>query len=75
MVTYNGTFTPYLDGVADGVTTTVALQGVTEDEIAELGSFNQGASRSLRGPVDDVRIYHRALKATEVTQLFNLGSP
>jgi hypothetical protein len=38
----------------------------------EIGAF-AGASYFLKGSLDDVRIYSRALSAHEIQQLYNMG--
>ena len=63
--TYNGASgqTLYIDGVA--TTATVANQTATPT-VAYLGVAIARTARSFNGSVDDVRIYSRALSATEI---------
>jgi hypothetical protein len=75
---YNGTdLRVYMDGVLD-VTTPVAQTGTITDDDREL-SFGDHAddgdvsNRNYEGLLDEVRIYNRALSATEVKQLYNQG--
>ena len=40
-----------------------------------IGRFNNsGIESCAKGKIDDVRIYNRALSATEVKKLYNLGT-
>jgi len=67
----------YVNGVDDGgsysgsggsmVNTTGSLRLGTFTDCSGTGNY------SINGGVDDVRIYNRALSATEVKQLYNLG--
>jgi len=62
----SGTITFYIDGKSDGGG-------------ADSGSFTattigiDNAGEKFNGLLDDIRIYSRALSATEVSQLYNLG--
>jgi len=38
-----------------------------------LGKYEADPSRNFNGLIDDVRIYNRALSATEIRQLYNMG--
>jgi hypothetical protein len=76
--TYDGTnWNLYIDGAlansnvgAFGALTT-SLN--TYIGVANVGAFG-GISRFFSGTIDDVRLYNRTLSATEIKQLFNLGS-
>ena len=78
----NSVVRAYRDGElispGDRATTTTALSidsggllfGQEQDTVG--GGF--GATQSLDGTLDDVRIYNRALSATEIRQLYNQGA-
>jgi peptidoglycan hydrolase-like protein with peptidoglycan-binding domain len=65
----------YRDGVLINSSSNAGLVDIDTD-----GSFNftigsavTGGSSSIPGTIDDVRVYNRALSATEITQLSSLG--
>jgi hypothetical protein len=72
-------------GVADTVTSWIYIDGELNntgdaDPIADnsgnllsIGAISEGGANNLDGSLDDVRIYNRALTATEVKQLYRLG--
>jgi hypothetical protein len=66
IVSNAGNVTFYLNGVADG--TASAAIGFTF-----INMCDDGLSEQFNGVLDDVRIYSRALPATEILQLYNLG--
>jgi len=71
--TMNGNFTTYLDGVTQPSTGT---SGCVADPVGEetvIGSYNNGAS-AWDGKLDDVRIYNRALSASQVAGLYQSGA-
>lgn len=67
----------YLDGTLQGSTTREAAGGPITTNLRAFGTerlwvtenFGQPIQRFLRGAVDDVRIYHRALGAPEIAAL------
>ena len=60
----------YVDGAVTGACTDITGFGsVSNATAAVIGS----SSDWFRGTIDDVRVYNRALSATEVLQLYNLG--
>lgn len=72
-LTYNGSsFQPYFNGNADGSAVTRSLTG-GGSYAAKIGSYD-GASTYFAGTLDDIRIYNRALTATEVTALYQSGA-
>ena len=64
--------TVYIDGVAESVTTT----GSTDAEVSTVGDkvtlIGNGPSGFFKGWIDDIRIYDRALAASEADKLFKL---
>jgi hypothetical protein len=38
-----------------------------------MGNYKCGFEEPFKGRIDDVRIYNRALSATEIKQLYNMG--
>jgi hypothetical protein len=63
--------TLYINGVADG-SGTLGRAGQSNQTVA-IGKYGASASAYFQGAIDDVRIYNRALSATEVNQLYNSG--
>jgi len=63
----------YIDGSLDS-TGTGSGSRQTNTDVIEIGRRGD-ASFKFRGPLDEVRIYNRALSADEVRRLFNLGRP
>jgi len=63
----------YINGVADG---SPALTDVPASSAFSLkiGRFTNSLPIAFNGTLDDVRIYNRALSASEVSKLYNLGS-
>jgi len=64
--------TLYLNGVADG-SGTIARSGQSNQTVA-IGRYGANNNYYFLGSVDDVRVYNRALSATEITQLYNMGA-
>jgi hypothetical protein len=60
-----GAVTFYLNGTPDGT----ATGGMAFD----VGSIGSGFGGYFAGKIDDVRVYNRALSATEVADLYNMG--
>ncbi|HVW66654.1 MAG TPA: LamG-like jellyroll fold domain-containing protein [Candidatus Peribacteraceae bacterium] len=68
MSTYNGTTQRfYVNGVSQG-TTSYSNSNFTSG-LTTLGNLNSASSYWFRGNIDDVRIYNRALSASEVAHL------
>lgn len=67
----------YVDGVASGVsathTMTAGITGATTETSIGKEIFNSSIT-PFKGQMDDVRIYTRALSATEIYQLYKQGS-
>jgi len=61
-----------LDGVMNGSVGLTDTPGSGTAAIA-IGQMGTGVSQNFSGSVDDVRIYNRALSASEVTALYNLN--
>ena len=68
----------------DGANVKIYINGVLDQTLGWVGSFSNntnlrighdqfGAGRYFNGAIDDVRIYNRALSASEVKLLYNLG--
>jgi len=67
---YNGTqITPYLNGVTGSGNTYVHTNGVN----LKIGTNSNSVNEAFTGLIDDVRIYNRALSASEVKSLYNMG--
>src|SRR3989344_5393729 len=80
LVTYDGSKTlagviRYVDNSVDAVSSSAdQFTGSSSNAISfNIGSRNDGADTLFDGIVDDVRVYNRALSATEVTRLYQLG--
>ena len=73
-MTWDGTtMTVYVDGVKQG---TSSATGGTFNCLStvDIGRYAAAAMDYYSGSIDDVRIYNRALSATEVKQLYNAGA-
>ena len=69
-MTYDGTtFRPYVNGVADSGTRTIAHQAGGSFSVY-IGTFD-ATQLFYYGKIDDVRIYNRALTAQEVSDIYN----
>jgi hypothetical protein len=71
--TGNGTGTVYLNGVPNTPATLGDLN-ISNANSFYIGYGNIGSSGTYSGTIDDVRVYNRVLSATEVQQLYKLGS-
>ena len=78
----------HITGTYDGSTVSIYVDGVFNNSIAHSGTLNDGtrpivvgaenttgATFSVNGQLDDVRIYDRAITDAEVTALYNMGTP
>lgn len=81
MVTYDSsTPTLYVDGYAQslatgtGCTLTQNTGAITQDTSALYFGARAGTSQFFNGRLDDVRVYNRALTATEVSHLYSAGT-
>ncbi|MEK6863620.1 MAG: LamG domain-containing protein, partial [Nanoarchaeota archaeon] len=82
--TYNGTSAPsgvtiYVNGISQTLTTDQNTLSATIQNSVDFGigqrTDNIGSnSRPFTGFIDDVRVYSRALSASEVNQLYKLGA-
>lgn len=61
-----------LNGRIDATATVATAPDTTGCDL-EIGRYKTVNDRSMRGRVDDIRIYNRALTATEVRQLYQIG--
>ncbi|MSU44781.1 hypothetical protein EXS45_01190 [Candidatus Nomurabacteria bacterium] len=69
LVDATGSAVIYIDGVQNNTNTFTITRGDTAQPL-EIGR-NSNNSTFFNGPIDDVRIYNRALTAAEVMQLYN----
>ncbi len=73
-MTWDGTtMTVYVDGIKQGIS---AATGGTFNCLStpDIGKYAVTGMDYYSGSIDDVRIYNRALSATEVKQLYNAGA-
>jgi hypothetical protein len=66
----NNTMDLYVDGVAEVVSASSTLEG--SGLVNQIGKGWDGVY-AMNGKIDEVRIYNRALSASEVLNLYNLG--
>jgi hypothetical protein len=72
--TGNWTAKMYINGALDNTATGITVNPNAVDQVTTIGApSNWVGSFFFNGSLDDVRIYNRALSATEVKQLYNLG--
>ena len=70
----SGVWSSYLNGVNQNISFTLNIPNISYTQ-ARLGeSLYGGPSDMLQGYIDDFRIYNKALSATEITDLYNLGA-
>jgi hypothetical protein len=67
----SGTMTAYYDGVSK----TLSAGGTNNDDISNstLDLYFGHNTNALKSKIDEIRIYSRALSATEIMQLYNMG--
>jgi len=65
----------YIDGVADGASVAINNEGMSTTTDLSIGKRSYTALEYFNGSLDDVRIYNRALSASEVAQLYAAGRP
>jgi hypothetical protein len=73
----------HICGTNDGSTSRLYIDGVLNNSLAETPNANYqptvsfgrwlGGNRYLNGSMDETRLYNRAISASEVKQLYNLG--
>ena len=69
-VTRNGSTTMlFIDGVVKKMTSTALSDNFVRFGPIELGRVNGSSGRDFHGRIDDVRVYNRALSATEIREL------
>ena len=69
------TVTAYVNGSsAGGTSATVTGTRATVTASTRIGKLHDGAPYLMRGNMDDVRIYNRALTQAEITALYNSGN-
>jgi hypothetical protein len=72
--TYDGTnIQVYVDGNVDGSPSILAGPVRSSTAIVKIGTDGCCAGRFFNGPLDEARLYNRALSAAEVKQLYRLG--
>lgn len=73
VATYNGSvINLYVNGVPDGTLNSAA--GITNPTgNFEIGRYTYSSNLWFNGTLDDVRVYNRALSASEIQQLYKLG--
>ncbi len=70
VVRYDGTsITLYVNGVAG----TPDSRAVADGSATTIGRYSTIASEFWNGSLDDVRVYNRALSASEIKELYNMG--
>ena len=67
------TLTVYIDGVSQGTVTGTADGGSSYGSSARIGAPTWNNVGYRQGPMDEVRIYNRALSAAEALQLYRMG--
>lgn len=74
LVTWDGTNVQcYQDGVADGSPLAASLTPLTTGGNLVFGTTTGQTAQEWDGLIDSVRIYSRALSATEISNLYSLG--
>ncbi len=64
----------YVDGSLEDSETNTLSTSLTGSDAFEIGRYNNMSNDTyFSGSIDDVRIYNRALSATEITQLYKMG--
>ncbi len=71
----NNAPTIYLNGTAETVTVENPAVGNEATDAANNLTIGGVSGETAHADLDDVRIYNRALTATEIQQLYNLGQP
>ena len=65
------TITIYIDGVQEGTATGVSAYNISNATTFFVGAYGTGAGQAnWNGLIDDVRVYNRALSATEIQALY-----
>ncbi len=73
--TWDGTTTKlYVNGVLVSTTSDSGTPTSTAGEVANIGSYGNGAGQLFPGQIDDVRIYNYALTASQVKNVYNNGA-
>src|SRR3989344_9519590 len=75
MGTYDGAnMTIYVNGVQQGTQCAFTGNITSNSDGFAIGARGVGGSSYFTGPIDDVRIYNRALSAGEVADLYTMGT-
>jgi len=65
----SGNLSLYIDGVGNSVSASVPNIGSTQASYSQIGRYS--SSKYFNGSIDDVRIYKKALSASEISALYN----
>ena len=72
--TRNGNALFYIDGILDATRDISSQNGSLNNSIvARIGMYSSGNTWPFNGLIDEVRVYNRALSASEVKVLYNMG--
>ncbi|MEK7066481.1 MAG: LamG-like jellyroll fold domain-containing protein, partial [Patescibacteria group bacterium] len=64
----------YIDGILDATRDISSQNGSLNNSIvARIGMYSSGNTWPFNGLIDEVRVYNRALSASEVKVLYNMG--
>ena len=66
------TCTLYLNGLLDNSGTTASNPNGVNEEVT-IGREGSASNRYFNGPLDDIRVYNRALSTGEVNKLYQMG--
>ncbi|MBI4034178.1 MAG: prepilin-type N-terminal cleavage/methylation domain-containing protein [Candidatus Brennerbacteria bacterium] len=61
----------YINGVLEGTDSSPATDVTTDGEAIGIGARGENVANYFDGHIDEVRIYNRALSATEISNLYN----
>ncbi len=72
----SGNMTGYVDGNVGSSPSSIsaAVGSMTVAQSLMIGQYSNGGGDYFNGSLDDVRVYNRALSATEIRQLYNQGA-
>jgi hypothetical protein len=62
----------FVDGASIGTKSNASAYGSSAAKPANIGANNSSVA-FMKGSIDEVRVYNRALSAAEILQLYNLG--
>ena len=67
------TLTVWVNGIPGPPESITTVGSLASNNALEFGRRSGSANNLLNGPIDDVRIYNRALSGDEIKRLYNLG--